>query len=369
MPPEPHASIASPITLCPATEEALARIPQTPGVFVLHAGSESRYLAKTNFLCRRILRAIHMFRLGDVLTSVEYWPTASRFESSLLHYELARRLFPENYEKIARLARPAYLKVILSNRFPRTQVSTRLSSRALHVGPFRTRADAEIFEKAMLELFQIRRCQEDLAPHPEHPGCIYGEMNMCLRPCQTLVSVEEYGAETGRVVEFLRTRGKSLLSSTTAARDRFSEEMNFEEAARQHRVLERINEVVSMRGALAADIDRLYGVAVLPSLAERSVLLQFLWQGAWLPARVFELDRDSGSLDHRLRDIVESLHPVPLTLLQRQEHLALLSRWFYSSEREGEWLGYDDPANPPWRKIVRALSRVGGSNSNVNLAQ
>ena len=348
------------MVVSPVTEEALASIPQMQGVFVLHAGSESRYLAKTGFLRRRILRAIHLFRLGEVLTSVEYWPTASRFESSLLHYQLARRLFPDTYIKIARLARPAYLKLILANAFPRTQVTTRLSSRGLHLGPFRTRADAELFETKMLELFQLRRCQEDLTPRSDHPGCIYGEMNMCLRPCQALVSVDEYATEVNRVVEFLRTRGRSLMASAAAARDRFSEEMNFEEAARQHRACERISEVAGLRGALAADIDEIHGVAVLPSLAERAVLLFFLWKGAWLPPHLFELDRESGSLDHRLREIVESLRPpTDVTLLQRQEHLALLSRWYHSTEREGEWLGFDDPASVPWRRLVRAVSRVG----------
>ena len=46
-----------------------------------------------------------------------------------------------------------------------------------------------------LDLFQLRRCQEDLAPSPGHPGCIYGEMGKCLRPCQEAVSREEYAGE------------------------------------------------------------------------------------------------------------------------------------------------------------------------------
>ena len=354
------ADTAAPITIGDAREESLASIPDGGGVFVLHAGGESRYLAKTAFLRRRIARTVRMFRLGEVLTRIDAWPTASRFESALLHYELARRLFPDNYAKLVRLARPAYVKVILANAFPRTQVTSRLSSRALHFGPFRTRGDAEAFEKSMLDLFQMRRCEPDLAPAPEHPGCIYGEMNMCLRPCQTVVSMEEYAGEVGRVVEFLNTRGASLVGATAAARDRLSEEMDFEGAARQHRLVERIQAVGALRGELVCDVERLYGVAVLPSGDAGSVRLQFLWKGAWLGARVFELDRTGGPLDHRLREMVEALEAGAVTLLERQEHLALLARWFYSSRREGEWIGFDDPAAAPWRKLVRAISRVAG---------
>jgi excinuclease ABC subunit C len=59
----------------------------------------------------------------------------------------------------------------------------------------------------------MRRCQEDLQPSPDHPGCIYGEMNLCLRPCQQVVGAAEYGHEVDRVLEFLRSVGQSLLAA------------------------------------------------------------------------------------------------------------------------------------------------------------
>ena len=126
----------------------------------------------------------------------------------LLHYALARRYFPDDYLRLIKLRMPAYVKLILANEFPRTQVSSRLSaSRAIHYGPFQSRAAAELFENQFLDLFQMRRCQENLEPSPQHPGCIYGEMNRCLRPCQQVVSRDEYLSETKRVEEFLTGNG------------------------------------------------------------------------------------------------------------------------------------------------------------------
>jgi excinuclease UvrABC nuclease subunit len=113
------------------------------------------------------------------------------------------------------------VKLILSNVFPRTQITTRVSGgRSLFYGPFANRAAADQFEGQFLELFQIRRCQEDLVTSPDHPGCIYGEMGRCLRPCQEVVTVEEYAGEVRRVNDFLSTRGESLLSSAAGARER-----------------------------------------------------------------------------------------------------------------------------------------------------
>jgi excinuclease ABC subunit C len=346
-------------------DEAIAALPNTDAVFLVRAGERSAYLAKTSMLRRRLLRILkpaegvrRSLNLREVVTRVEYWLTASRFESMLLHYALARRDLKEDYLRLIKLRMPAYVKLILANEFPRTQVTARLSGgQAIYYGPFRTRAGAELFENQFLDLFQIRRCQENLEPSPQHPGCIYGEMNKCLRPCQQIVSREGYWSEVSRVQEFLTGDGVGLLSVTTAARDRLSQEMSFEEAARQHQRLERIEEVLALRDDLVGDIDRLYGVAVAPATGADAVLLWFVCQGTWQMPRQFSLT-SSVSLDTRLRELVASLDPVSAPLGEKQEHLALLARWHYSSWSDGEWIGFHGLDQVPYRKLVRAISRV-----------
>jgi excinuclease UvrABC nuclease subunit len=346
-------------------DASVGEVPNADAVFIVWAGDRSSYLAKTSMLKRRLMRIFkpdagtrRSLNLREVATRVEYWPTASRFESLLLHYALARRHFPDDYLRMVKLRMPAYVKLILANEFPRTQVSTRLSaSRAIHYGPFQSRAAAELFEDQFLDLFQMRRCQENLEPSPQHPGCIYGEMNRCLRPCQQVVSREEYLSETARVEEFLTGNGAALISVASAARDRLSVEMNFEEAARQHKRLERIQSVLSLRGDLVCDINRLYGVAVAPSLSAGRVQLWFVCQGAWQAPVEFPLT-SFVSLDQRLRELVASIQPITPPLAEKQEHLALLARWHYSTWSDGEWLGFPALDRAPYRKLVRAISRV-----------
>jgi excinuclease ABC subunit C len=345
-------------------DRSLPELPNTDAVFLVWAGERSSYLAKTSMLRRRLERILKMgetrrsLNLRDVATRVEYWRTGSRFESTLAHYSLAKLHFPENYLRLVKLRMPAYVRLILANEFPRAQVTTRIADgRSIYYGPFPTRASAEEFEARMLDLFQMRRCQENLAPSPEHPGCIYGEMNMCMRPCQAVVSVAEYRSEANRVGEFLSLRGAATLAGAAAARERLSEEMNFEEAARQHQRYERIRSVLSLGGELASDVDRLHGVAVAPSITPDAVTLWFLCRGAWRPALDFPLVSHV-SMDRRLQELTASLNPIPAPAETRQEHLALLARWFYSSWRDGAWIGFDDLEHVPYRKLVRAISRV-----------
>ena len=246
----------------------------------------------------------------------------------------------------------------------RTQVTQSLGRHGMWFGPFRTRATAERFESEVLDLFQMRRCQEDLQPSPEHPGCMYGEMGKCLRPCQEVVGEDEYRHESERVIQFMTTGGKSLADSVELARDRASADLDFESAARQHKRLEKIQEVRKLRDELAVDLERMNGVAVTKSVAEGTVDLRFVSRGFWQAVDRFTLMPPGGkmiSMDQRLRELVAGLPPVHSSVRDRQDHLALLARWYYSSWRDGDWLFFEDGGEPPYRKLVRAISKAAST--------
>ena len=357
-----------------AAPEDVKGFPNAPAVFLVHAREGSPYLGRTTMLRRRMLRLFgqrpafsRLLNLRSVAVRIESWLTASQIESMLIHYALARRHFPEDYLKLTRLRMPPYLRVILSNEFPRMQVTTQVSgSRSFTYGPFRARATAEAFESQVLDLFQMRRCQEDLEPALDHPGCIYGEMNMCLRPCQQVVSAQEYASEVRRATDFLASQGRSLIETITAARERFSAEMEFEEAARQHKLVEKIEQALKLRDELAMAVDRLNGVTVARSMEAQCVELWFVLAGCWLPPVRFSLAVVEGRpqpLDQRLRSVANALVPPKISVRERQEHLAILARWYYSSWREGEWLPFQSVDAIPYRKLVNAIHRVAAGSA------
>jgi excinuclease ABC subunit C len=353
-------------------DASLEALEEGPGIFELSLREGEPYFGKTNVLRRRLKRLLRertgpsrLLNLRGLVTRIEIWRTASRLEAALILYEKARIAMPGTYLEFLKLRMPPYVKLILSNRFPRTQVVTRISAgKAQYYGPFRTRVSAEQFEHEFLDLFQIRRCPEDLEPRPDHPGCIYGEMNMCLRPCQEVVGDAEYASEVARVSEFLADSGKHLLASTQSARDHLSAELNFEEAARQHKRMERIEQVVKLRDDLVRDIDRLSGVAVTASTQRHSVNLWFLVQGVWLAPVCFSVAMTGDQpvpLDHRLRELASSLAAPHATPRERQEHLAILARWCYSTWRDGEWLPFENVEKLSFRKLTGAVSRVAAA--------
>lgn len=354
-----------------------AAVPDGPAVFVIHLQSGRPYLARTARLRRRLVRILghraassRLLSLRDSAVRVEYHLTASRLASSLLLYELARHHFPDSYDELLKLRPTVFLKVLLANPFPRTAVTTRLSaSQAFQYGPFRSRASAEKFEQELLDLFQVRRCQEDLEPSPDHPGCIYGEMMKCLRPCQEVVGPDEYRTEAARLVEFLSSGGASLLEPAAAARERFSQDLDFEQAQRQHARYLRIEQVLKQRDELAGAVETLCGAVVVPSPEPGCVELFFLLHGAWAEPVEFRVAASGGEmipLDRRLRDLLPAVRSPRLTLRQRAEHLSLLARWFYSSWRDADWIAFPAPDQPPYRRLVRAISKTAaGSQTSL----
>ncbi|WP_051670678.1 hypothetical protein [Bryobacter aggregatus] len=361
-------------------EGVIPPVSSDPAVFLIHMRSGAPYLAKTTMLKRRLSRLLapkngsRLLDLRAIATRIEIWNTPTRLEQALTFYSLAKLHFPETYKKTVRLPSPPYVKVLLSNEFPRSLVSSRLAGKEnLFFGPFRSRAEAERWEKEMLEFFQVRRCEEDLLPNPDHPGCIYGEMNQCMRPCQAVVGEAEYAGEVTRLVNFLETQGVSLGDAIGHARDRASENMEFEEAARQHRRFEKVEALLRSVSEITTDIRHANGVSAVKR--DQGVALYFLLQGVWQAPIAFEMRMQAGeSMDRRLRQIVEML-PVPRpTLREREEHMALLSRWFFSTWRDSEWLPFASREELPYRKLVRLISRAmnpaaAHANMSVNESQ
>ena len=206
--------------------------------------------------------------LRDRVARVAWSVTGSEFESLLTLYHATAALFglPAARQRL-KLRTPFFLRFAVENAHPRVYVTNRLSPKNLaHTyGPFPSRAAAERFCDAALDLFKLRRCYEDLNVHPDHPGCAYGEMKKCLAPCNTSCTAEAYAAEAAQVEAFFRTHGESLLASVARDRDAASNDMAFERAAALHKQHEKVKAAAALADELVRPIPDLRAVIVQPA--------------------------------------------------------------------------------------------------------
>jgi excinuclease ABC subunit C len=353
----------------PDLQRQLDTLPRRTGIFVLEAAGHEPYLSWSAYLQKRLKRLLlhtdtgrlePLSKLRKSVDSVACWPTQSRLETWLVLYSLARRYYPTEYKQRLKLRRPWFLSLLTADEFPRLRLASRIARPpALTLGPFRTRELAEAFEQATQGLFQLRRCEEKLEPHADHPGCIYGEMNLCLRPCQLAVTPAEYASETHRVANFFESEGSSLLTPLLSARDRASQEMDFEQAARLHRQIDKVKAVAAARDALVRPVDELNGLAVTRGLGERAIKLWPMLGGYWQRPLFFDFSEglsESKSMDHILRETLSTHLSNPVLEGSRVEELGLLSRWYYSSWRDGAWVQFQDLAKLNYRRLVKEIS-------------
>ncbi|HMK28225.1 MAG TPA: hypothetical protein VK473_00980 [Terriglobales bacterium] len=359
---------------CPERDaEFFAAIPAKPAVFRLRGGSGSQpYVSKTSNLRRRLIRLLgqpeqHTRRLNlrGQAELLEYALTGSDFESTLLLYQLLRESFPRNYLDRLKLRFAPLVRLHMDNRFPRASVTVRISrltGPAVFYGPFPSRAAAEKFANDSLDFFKMRRCVEKLHPDPAFPGCIYSEMKMCLAPCFKGCTDEEYAAEVKRVRDFFDSGGRSLLRELGAQRDRASTELDFENAAAIHARLEKLAPVLNQLPEVVHRIDRLSALMIQPSAEAESVTLFRIEKGRCSEGIRFGLRQESGqphSMEGRLQ---QALTGAPLaaaaSALETMEQLAILRRWYYRTSKTGEIFFADESGEFPWRRIVRAVSRV-----------
>ena len=350
-------------------------VPAAPTVFLLRGDDPQSepYVSKTANLRRRLQRLLgapaeHSKKLSlrDRIRWIEYTPTGSDFESGFLLYRLLRSTFPKTYSNRLRLRFAPLVKLHMENEFPRASVTTRLgrlSGRNIYYGPFHSRAVAEKFASDSLDFFKMRRCVDDLNPDPKFPGCIYSEMKMCLAPCFRGCSDEEYRAEVSRVQAYFDSGGESLAREISVQRDAASANLEFENASALHARLDKLKPVISQLPEIVRRIDRLAGVMVQRSASPGSVNFFQIDAGRIsgplnFPIQAAEHTK-SQSMESRVQEALASFPAANAsTALETMEHLVLLKRWYYRSNRVGEIFFLDEKGTLPMRRIVRGISRV-----------
>jgi hypothetical protein len=390
--------------------DLLAALPDSSAVFSLGFGERREpYIARTTNLRRRLKRMLapegalsRRLQLLPFVREIAWSPYGSDFEASLLLYQEIVEAFSAKdaaaVRKRLRLRPPAYLRMALENDFPRLFATNRYvrSAADRSFGPFPTRAAAERACDAVLDLFQLRRCVEDLHPYPEHPACPYFEMKKCLAPCNQTCTPDRHRAEADAVFETLRTHGASLLSSLERERAAASEALEFEAASAIHQRYEKAEAALRELPESVRLLSELSAVIVQPSAQPGEVaLFRLTRQGLGGPVAYATVgmrlhNEQSGSsslyshpmalapvplepspptgpavdtLEERLEkalSALDAISPSRPSTAQIEDHLALFTRWCFRpvAKRTGEAVFADPGGLTPHKPLIRAISRV-----------
>jgi DNA polymerase III subunit epsilon len=229
--------------------EVIAAMPQRPGVYLMrNQNHDLLYVGKATRLRDRVGSYFNgdahlsgkIAELVNHVWHIETRPMRSALEAALLEARLIRELKPP-YNRMLKSAAPAwFIRIDLSDPFPRLQAVQRLTARAgvLQLGPFIGRRNIEHSLRALSRMLGLRSCAGRLEPREDFSPCIYGQIGHCAGPCNLSVSEDVYNYQASRAISFLRGRSGPILSELVQARDQAAAAMRFEEATRHHRSLE-----------------------------------------------------------------------------------------------------------------------------------
>ena len=229
--------------------EVISAMPQRPGVYLMrNQRGDLLYVGKATCLRDRVGSYFNgdshlsgkIAELVNHVWQIETRPMRSALEAALLEARLIRELKPP-YNRMLKSAAPAwFIRVDLSDPFPRLQAVQRLTARTgvLQLGPFIGRRNIEHSLGALSRMLGLRSCSGRLEPREDFSPCIYGQMGHCVAPCNLSVSEDVYNYQARRAVTFLRGRSGLILGELVRARDQAAAAMRFEEAQRHHRSLE-----------------------------------------------------------------------------------------------------------------------------------
>ena len=126
-------------------------------------------------------------------TSVRAVPCETEFEALVREHRLLVEHKPPFNRVGVRPERNVWLR-LTSESFPRLSIvrERNLDRGSLHLGPFASKADAELARDGIASVIPIRTCQETLSVRTPRSACALADMQRCSAPCDHRISAAHY---------------------------------------------------------------------------------------------------------------------------------------------------------------------------------
>lgn len=244
----------------------IKELPDRPGVYLhKNVGGEVIYVGKARNLRNRVnsylvgkgIRDPKTFSLVSEIDSIDFVTTNNELEAILLENNLIKAHQPR-YNILLRDDKTyPYLKVTLSEDFPRVVFTRRLDRKKgdLFYGPFFA-GTARRLLKLVADQFKLRSCDLDITDGKSAltRPCLYYDMHQCLGPCVVgLTSREDYREMVDDVVLFLGGKSKELHERLRERMYSAAEGENYEVATYYRDLIRTVERVQSEQQVASAE--------------------------------------------------------------------------------------------------------------------
>jgi excinuclease ABC subunit C len=253
-----------------ALDEALTRLPDDPGVYLMRdRQGHVIYVGKAKALRARVRQYFngHDTRafvplLAKIVGDIETVVTANTKEALLLENNLIKEHRPRFNVKLRDDSNYLVIRLDPAQRWPRLELVRQMSPERRkggveHYGPYHSASSARATLRVVNRHFQLRTCTDYVLERRTRP-CLQHQIGRCPAPCAYEVDEQGYAAQVWDVGLFLSGRHRELVDGLRARMEEAAAAEQFEVAARLRDQLAAIETTLTAQqvvGTAAVDQD------------------------------------------------------------------------------------------------------------------
>jgi len=354
-------------------EEELKKLPEKPGVYIMHDAQDTIiYVGKAirlrsrvrSYFRENIGRGPSIDRMVEQIARFEYIVTDSELEALVLENNLIKEHNPKYNTLLKDDKTYPYIKVTVGEAYPRIQFSRIMKKdKSRYFGPFTSAAAVKDTIELLNKLFCLRTCSRNL-PRDfglERP-CLNYHIGQCQAPCQGNISQAQYRQNVDKALEFLNGNYQMILDDLQAKMEAAAEELEFEEAARYRDLYNSVKQVSQKQKITDSDLEDKDIIALDKDGSEAVVQVFFVRSGKLIGREHFYMthveDADKSQI---LLDFVKQFYagtpfvPRELILQREIEDVEILQEWL--SARRGAKVYIRVPKKGQKEKLVELAAQ------------
>ncbi|MBM3254084.1 MAG: excinuclease ABC subunit UvrC [Candidatus Omnitrophica bacterium] len=218
-------------------KEILKRLPDSPGVYLMKdKSSEVIYVGKAQSIKKRVSsyfqkKPVFSPRIGVLISNtydVDYIKTSSEAEALLLENSLIKEKKPRYNVALKDDKGYPFVKVTTYEDFPRIFITRkRKNDKVRYFGPY---TNVKLLKKALSHIrrvFPYRSCIR-----MPRTACLFYSLSLCPAPCVGAVNKISYQKNIKDIIRLLEGKKDLLFNELTVRMEKFSKNLQFEEAAK-----------------------------------------------------------------------------------------------------------------------------------------
>lgn len=271
-------------------EEELKKLPDTPGVYIMHDASDAIiYIGKAVSLKKRVRQyfqpshdeGIKKKQMVEHIARFEYIITDSELEALVLECNLIKEHCPKYNTMLRDDKTYPYIKVTVGEDYPRVLFAREMKKdRSRYFGPYTSAGAVKDTIELINKLYGIRTCSRNLPKNigKERP-CLNYHIHQCEAPCMGYILKEDYRKKISGILEFLNGNYRPVIAELTEKMQKASDAMEFERAIEYRELLNSVSQIAQKQKITASDGEDKDIIAVAADDTDAVVQVFFIRSG------------------------------------------------------------------------------------------